>query len=760
MSEAGLLYKMSQRRLVSTLMYAGENANEVFEIVSPSDIEEPALELILTAMVNLTRRNETISTVSVARELENSGNLEKSGGISELHALHSEGEKYSLEAPVEIYAEILQDAASKSRINRELEEARKDFKDDSGKSTVDAVSELQSVLNQQLVGLSSEKTITRVQKNVHNYEDVLQMRREISEANKEQADGLQGIPSLLPTLNKYTHGWSPSQMITVGARTGVGKALAIDTPILTNDGWKTMEEIKVGNFVYGRDGKLAKVTNATEIQFNRKTYRVTFNNGETIIADADHLWLVEDIWSRLDETNEQIKTTEELLENIYYTDDSGNRTINYSVKISKSLISDDVDFDIDPLLCGTAIAKGSFSDEYLKVVESNTSSFFDIVKSYVNGSSAQKQQFIKGLLSDNADELPYICLSDYEIAESVRSIFASLGYLTFLEYDEKDYAYQVSFYPPNEFTGIIGYHSVYIVDIELVDSVPVKCIEVDNEDHVYLAGNALIPTHNSVFAVNNAVAAARAGKSVLFFTLEMSNEEIDDRIIASMSGVSMSKLKEGNLTEDDMVLVRKALDELKDMKVTVDSDPRVTVDTIRARAFKQAQSPDGLDLIIVDYLQLIAPVGKFSSRQEAVADISRNMKLTAKTLEVPIIVLVQLNRAKGDDDEENKLPSLDNIRESGSIAMDSDVVILLHRDDNFDDTTPHTLVILDKNRNGESHKVIRCHSNLECSVFREVKREKDVSEERMTEEEMSELEADIDLEDFDGYDLDDNDLDL
>lgn len=755
MSEAGTLYKMAQRRLVSTLMYVGQGANQVFEIVNPGDMDEPALELVLTSMVNLTRKNENISPISVARELEASGNLEKAGGISELHSLHSEGEKYSLEAPIEMYAEILRDTSAKSRINYVLDESKNSFKDDSGISTVDAVSELQSILNQQLVGLSNESTVTRVQVNAQSYEERIEERRRISEENKEQADGLQGIPSLLPTLNKYTHGWAPSQMITVGARTGVGKALSVDTLILTSEGWKTMSDVNINDFVYGRDGKLTKVVNATDYQYDRNVYAVKFNNGERILADEDHLWLVENTESRLGNGPEEILTTRQILDNLYYLDSEGTYRLSYSVRISESLINADLSLDFEPYTFGTQLANGSVNDSTFENLGYTVVKYLD---NLLLSSQEQRKSFISGLLESEEEDIPYIYFSDSLVAESVRSIFSSLGYMTFFDFYAEDNAYRVSFYAPENSVSLNGKYSAYIVEVEKVESVPVKCIEVDNEDHTYLAGSSLIPTHNSVFAVNNAVAAARAGKSVLFFTLEMGNDEIDDRIIASMSGVSMSRLKEGNLSDEDKGLVKKSLEELKDMKIMVDSDPRVNVDTIRARAFKQAQSPEGLDLVIVDYLQLISPAGSYSSRQEAVADISRNMKLTAKTLEVPIIVLVQLNRGKGDDEEENKLPSLDHIRESGSIAMDSDVVILLHRDDTFDDTTPHTLVILDKNRNGESHKVIRCHSNLECSLFREVKREKDATEERLSDEEMSELEDDIDLDDFDGYELDDNDL--
>lgn len=254
----------------------------------------------------------------------------------------------------------------------------------------------------------------------------------------------------------------------------------------------------------------------------------------------------------------------------------------------------------------------------------------------------------------------------------------------------------------------------------------------------------------SVFAINCAVSAAFAKSSVMFFSLEMSREQIEDRIFASTTSIPMHRLKQGALTEDQKSTLSAQMEAMKDWKLVIDTEPNTTVDGIRAKALRQAQSPEGLDFIIVDYLQLITPSGRFSSRQEAVADISRNMKLLAKYLEVPIMVLVQMKRK--DEADQTTLPTLDQIRESGAIAQDSDIVLLLHREPAPDDTTPHTLVIIDKHRDGQNKVHVRCHSNLECSLFREVTRVKDV-EERLENSEEDEHAAfdDLDLDEFDSH---------
>lgn len=750
------LYTQAQRRLVASLVYDGSSATRVFEIVSPEDLEEPSLELIISAIVDLARQDIEISAITIGKTLEQNGQLKQAGGISELNALRVEGERYRLEAPTELYAKIVKESSTKSKLDELLKESKDTFKDDSGMSAVEAISNLQSELSNALYSLADDATATDVSSYMENYFEVLEERLKVSRENEDKADGLQGIPSLVPSLNKYTSGWQPQQLITIGARTGVGKALALDTPIPTPSGWTTMGELQVGDYVLGRDGKKTKVVNATEIQIDRTCYEVVFNNGEKIIADADHRWMTETLADIENGRGEQVRTTQEIFESMYT---ASGKTEFHSIPAAAPIEFPNRTLYTDPYKMGVMLGED---------VNTNRK----IPYNYLRSSIQQRKSLLSGLLDSNATIIEGIVefvTGNKELSENVAELVSSLGNIAFQKVSENlDEAtrYHITFRPLENYFTVAGKvegfieqdfenERYYIKSITLVESVPVRCIQVDNNDHMYLAGKSMVPTHNTVFAIMSVVAAARAGKSVLFFSLEMSHPEIIDRIVACMSGVSMSKLKQGRLSPEELELVARAQQEFKEMKVTIDTDPKATVDAIRSKAFKAAQSPRGLDIIILDYLQLITPTGRHSSRQEAVAEISRNMKLTAKTLNVPVMVLVQLNRAKGDE-EEDKLPTLDNIRESAAIAMDSDIVILLHRDVAHDDTTPHTIVILEKNRNGESQKLIRCHSNLECSLFREINREKEASE-RLTDEDMEELEDSLDLSEF--PDLDD-DIDL
>lgn len=470
------LYKRSQEALVACLLAARKDSADVFEILSPECFEEPKYGLIYTAAMELSRQSEIIDAYTVANYLETEGELATVDGLKGLLQLTTLGKEKGLEAPIKVYAKILRENYAKHRAKTTLSEFSERFIGDSGMTAAVALTELQAELNEQIYSISNESTLAEISAVAKDYMALLEDRKRISEENAELGDGLQGIPTSLPSLNRYTTGWKPGQMITVAAETGVGK---------------------------------------------------------------------------------------------------------------------------------------------------------------------------------------------------------------------------------------------------------------------------------SVFAINSAVAAMQAGKSVLFFSLEMSVEEINDRVVSSISSIPMNDLKQGDLEEINRASLDEAIADLQKAKLTIDFDAKQTVDGIRAKALKKAQSPEGLDFIVIDYLQLITPTGRFSSRQEAVADISRNMKLLAKQLGVPVMVLAQMNRSA--EESEDGLPKLAGIRESGAIAQDSDVVILLHRKKSQDEDIPPTYVILAKQRNGEADKNIKCYSHLECSYFQEMVVKRELTS--YSDEELAELDEGLN-EDLEGIDDD------
>lgn len=220
----------------------------------------------------------------------------------------------------------------------------------------------------------------------------------------------------------------------------------------------------------------------------------------------------------------------------------------------------------------------------------------------------------------------------------------------------------------------------------------------------------------SVIATQSLLTACEAGKSVKLFSLEMSNEQVLDRMVSSLAMVNLEHMLTKPLTQEEKTRFKEATDSIRQYKLSIDDSPNVTIDYIRNSAIRQAQSPEGLDMIIVDYLQLITNERKGLSRQEIVADISRSMKILAKELQVPVMILAQLNR-ESKDDPEDRLPQISDIRESAAIAADSDVIILIDRKLEADAIDPKALFIIGKNRNGQVGKKISVRSALEYASF-------------------------------------------
>ncbi len=211
----------------------------------------------------------------------------------------------------------------------------------------------------------------------------------------------------------------------------------------------------------------------------------------------------------------------------------------------------------------------------------------------------------------------------------------------------------------------------------------------------------------TAFALNIAQqTATKAGASVLIFSLEMSKEQLGQRLLAIQARVEMQKLKTGSLERKDWDRLNLALDELHSSKIFIDDTPGVSIMEMRNKC-RRLKAEHGLDLVVIDYLQLMQGDGRTDNRQQEISAISRNLKLLAREMDCPVIVLSQLSRAP--EQRQDHRPILSDLRESGSIEQDADIVIFLYRDDyyNPDNSEKHGIceVNLAKHRSGPTDKV-------------------------------------------------------
>lgn len=205
----------------------------------------------------------------------------------------------------------------------------------------------------------------------------------------------------------------------------------------------------------------------------------------------------------------------------------------------------------------------------------------------------------------------------------------------------------------------------------------------------------------TAFALNLALnAAKKSEKDVVLFQLEMSKDQLASRLLSQEALIDSQKLKTGELDPDDWVKIARASNRLAKTHIYVDDNPAVTVAEIKAKCRRLG---DNLGLIVIDYLQLMQSGKRTENRVNEIAEISRSMKIMAKELDVPVICLSQLSRAV--EKREDKHPLLSDLRESGAIEQDADIVLFIYRDDYYNDESEDKNVaeiIIAKNRHGST----------------------------------------------------------
>ena len=253
--------------------------------------------------------------------------------------------------------------------------------------------------------------------------------------------------------------------------------------------------------------------------------------------------------------------------------------------------------------------------------------------------------------------------------------------------------------------------------VRRVDSVPVRCVEVSAEDHLYLAGEGMIPTHNSTLGLDFLRSCSiKHRMSSVIFSLEMSKSEIVMRLLSAEAKIKLADMRAGRMSDDDWTRLARRMSEISEAPLYIDDSPNLMMMEIRAKARRLKQKAD-LSLIVIDYLQLMTSGKKVESRQQEVSEFSRQLKLLAKELEVPVVAMSQLNR--GPEQRTDKKPMLSDLRESGAIEQDADMVILLHRPDAFERDDPRggeADLILAKHRNGPTKTITVAHQ-LHLSRF-------------------------------------------
>ena len=712
----------AEQCVLGGMLLSKDAISDVLEVIKGADYYRPAHQLVHEVILDLYGRGEPADAVTVAAELTRRGDIGRMGGAPYLHTLIA---SVPTAANAGYYAKIVRERA----ILRRLVEVGTRIVQLGYSGDGDA-DDLVDRAEAEVYGVTDR----RVSEDYAPLSEIMPGALDEIEAIGSRGGSLTGVPTGFADLDALTNGLHPGQMVVIAARPAIGKALALDTPLPTPTGWTTMGEVRVGDRLFGADGKPTRVIAATEVMTGRPCFAVEFDDGTVIVADAQHQWRTAATADRFGEAavaggHRGIVTTAELAQ-VLQGPAAGRRTHAVTVPEAADLPPQDVPFP--PYALGAWLGSGASraalltatDPEIILQVEAEglrvtpapgarprydlrlpgSETALEVLgglgvlgrrhipAQYLRASRDQRRALLAGLLDTRGhvagNGAVRFAATSKRLAADTLELVLSLGYQARMTTQGSHGRAAVSparrrvtFTPADKVfrltrklarQGIPAHserRSRVITGVRPVPTVPVRCVQVDNADQMYLAGPSWIPTHNSTLALDLARAAAvHASLTTVIFSLEMSRNEITMRLLSAEARVALHAMRTGQLGDDDWSRLARRMSEVADAPLFIDDSPNMSMMEIRAKCRRLKQRND-LRLVIVDYLQLMSSPKRVENRQQEVSELSRSLKLLAKELNVPVIALSQLNR--GPEQRTDKRPTLSDLRESGCLTADT-----------------------------------------------------------------------------------------
>src|SRR5664279_1596227 len=354
----------AEQSVLGGMLLSKDAIADVIESLSTADFYKPAHALVFEAILDLYTRGEPADTITVAAELDKNGSLGRIGGAVYLHTLMA---TVPTAANAAYYAQIV---AEKAILRRLVEAGTRivqlGYGGSEGNVGGGEVDEIVDRAQAEIYQVTERRT-------TEDYvilEELLQPTMDEIDAIAQQGGRAAGVPTGFADLDNLTNGLHPGQMIIVAARPGIGKALALDTPLATPTGWTTMRDVRVGDVLVGADGLPTTVVAGTDVLVGRPCFEVEFSDGEVMVADADHQWLTWDAAARREQDLQNshgwpvaqrwstvggavCRTTAELAGTLY-----DGATLNHAVPTCAPLVTAERALPLDPWALGFLLGAG------------------------------------------------------------------------------------------------------------------------------------------------------------------------------------------------------------------------------------------------------------------------------------------------------------------------------------------------------------------------------------------------------------------
>jgi len=745
----------AEETILGGLMMDPEALSRVVEMLKPEAFYVDSHREIYRAALALNAQGKPSDIFILANYLEENKLLEKTGGITYLLRLKDAATNT---INIDKYAQIVADKYAR----RQVIQAGQNISGLGYDTTID-VPKLLDTCEQTLFAVTQE----RVQRSLVPASEVLMNIFEQLESRYQQTSSIFGIPTHFYDLDNYTQGLQPSDLIIVAGRPGMGKCLGRGTPVLLHDGRVIpVEQVRTGDLLMGPDSQPRRVLSTN--RGHGPLFRIHPNKGESWVCNDVHvLTLVHSTDDRifdipLDEYlsasaklrhqsklfrvgiefPEQPTALDPYLFGLWLGDGTlskpeittTDQEIHDYVSAAAPVHGVRLNTRTDPrtgvrMLAMVAGSRGSglVNPVLTALRESTVNGEKRIPQEYLCNSRARRLELLAGIV-DTDGHLVSNCFEivtrDMGLRDDILYLARSLGFaatvrpkFVALTSSERRCYWRIFLsgqlseipcrlprkqaLPRRQIKNVLrtGFR------VEALGAGEYFGFTLDGDGR-FLLGDFTV-THNTSFALALAQNVAdKSGLPAVVFSLEMSKEQLVQRLLSSESEVESHRLRAGRVSENEWQRLGQAIGRLANIPLFIDDSPNSTVTEIRSKVRRlQAEQNGRLGLVMIDYLQLMEGSGS-DNRVQELSKITRGLKGLARELNVPVMALSQLSR--GVEARTNKRPMLSDLRESGSIEQDADIVIMLYRDDYYNPDSPErniAEVIIVKHRNGPTGTV-------------------------------------------------------
>lgn len=752
----------SERLVIHAILANPACIHDVMSKITSDMIELPVNRLLFENITELYIVQQPINLITLAQHISQSKSIYRNDAIQEMASIHS---AFDYTQSSEVSSAMLYLIGESIRhehidLGKSIS-AMAESEAYDPKKTIDKIQA--HIADNRFKAISNKKEFTN--------EDLLdELGKRMADASKHQ--GISGIQTGYSRFDTVTSGMQPTNFIIVAARPAMGKELKNSSKVYTPNGFIEIGSAKAGDKVLGSDGRHYNITGVFP-QGKKDAYRVWFDDGSYVDSGLEHQWEVTTRKVRKSKDKTPIVvTTRDMLDDVLLSDGRKNYSIriceplqfkHVNVEINPYLLgfligdghlSDgsiafsntekDVIEKVGSLLpgddtysfrsgCTYGIKGGATLSAIRKYGLHGTRSYEKFIPNeFLYNSIENRVELLRGLIDSdgycvNSNSIEYSTTSEQlckDILELVRGLGGKSSYVKKQGAYIKDgkrfqcreyYRMYISMnsdiipassskhlakYQPNK-----KYHAKFISRIEKLGyQEDMTCISVDAPDCLYVTDGYTL-THNTQYALGLMChASVRNNYKGLFISCEMDEVQVMKRVIAVDSGIPGYHLKRGNLERHEIMRYEKSRQRIikSNLKIVAGS---FTISDVLSLIYKMKYS-EGLDYVVIDYIQKITSPGA-QNRTNEVGDVSRRLKDMANELKIPVVALAQLSRAV--EHRTDKKPMLSDLRESGDIEQDADIVMFLYRAGYYMDTDERMnnpasedgYAIIAKHRDGE-----------------------------------------------------------